>query len=116
MKNGELMFPKQGKKKKPIVRYTPMLNSCCFFTGRTDMLERHHLFGGPNRKLSEKYGLKVWLTHDWHNEPPNGVHHNETNMRILHEYGQQVFEESYPKLDFCKTFQLPNYLRMKEGE
>jgi hypothetical protein len=24
-------------------------------------LEEHHIFGGPNRKLSEKYGLKVYL-------------------------------------------------------
>lgn len=107
------MFPKEGKKKKKKQEYTPMLNDCCFFTKRTDQLERHHIFGGSCRKLSEKYGLKVWLTHDWHNEPPNGVHHNEAHMRELHEYGQQVFEERYPDLDFCKTFQLPNYLRLK---
>ena len=24
-------------------------------------IEEHHCFGGPNRKLSEKYGLKIYL-------------------------------------------------------
>lgn len=38
-------------------------------------LEEHHiLFGRGRRELSERYGLKVWLCHNHHNEPPLGVH------------------------------------------
>ena len=36
----------------------------CFLCGRNDSgdpLERHHIFGGANRKKSEKYGLVVYL-------------------------------------------------------
>ena len=36
----------------------------CFLCGRNDTgdpLERHHIFGGANRKKSEKYGLVVYL-------------------------------------------------------
>ena len=40
----------------------------CFFTGST-CVERHHIFGGSNRKLSEKYGFVVPLRPDLH---PNG--------------------------------------------
>jgi hypothetical protein len=56
----------------------------CFLCGSQNWLEEHHVFGGnPNRKLSEQHGLKVWLCHNCHNEPPNGVHHNaKTNQRL----------------------------------
>ena len=36
----------------------------CFLCGKNgaaDPLERHHIFGGPNRGKSEKYGLVVLL-------------------------------------------------------
>lgn len=36
-------------------------NECylCGANGTMDHLHWHHVFGGPNRKLSERYGLKV---------------------------------------------------------
>ena len=74
------------------------------FSGRTDNLEYHHIFGGSNRKWSEKYGLTVWLTHDAHNEPPNGVHHCIAANRKLQQDGQRAFEAHYPDLDFMKIF------------
>ncbi len=74
------------------------------FSGRTDNLERHHIFGGSNRKWSEKYGLTVWLTHDEHNEPPFGVHHCKAANRSLQRAGQLKFQEVYPHLDFMKIF------------
>ena len=74
------------------------------FSGRTDNLEYHHIFGGSNRKWSEKYGLTVWLTHDEHNEPPFGVHHCKAANRSLQRAGQLTFQERYPNLDFMKIF------------
>ena len=37
----------------------------CIFTGYTKNLEEHHIYYGTGkRKLSEKYGLKVWVRAD----------------------------------------------------
>ena len=76
-----------------------------WLSGRTDNLEEHHIFYGQGRrKLSERYGLKVWLTHDEHNEPPHGVHFNRELRRALERAGQIAFEREYPELDFVGIF------------
>lgn len=77
----------------------------CYLSGRTDWLEKHHLYQGANRKLSEKYGLWVYLNHYWHNEPPNGVHFNKENMECLHKKGQEAFEKVHgTREDFMRIF------------
>ena len=76
-------------------------------------LEMHHIFGASNRKLSEKYGLKVGLCHRHHNEPPDGVHFNAELMQQLHEEGQKAFEKAYPELRFRSHFG-KNYLQEEE--
>lgn len=76
----------------------------CYFCHTTYWLEEHHIFGAANRKKSEKYGLKVWLCHNDHNEPPLGVHHNKERMQKLHEIGQESFIKEYPDKDFLKEF------------
>ena len=48
----------------------------CFLCGARVPTEKHHVYGGGRRRLSEKYGLWVYLCHNCHNEPPDGVHHN----------------------------------------
>ena len=75
-----------------------------YLSGRIDNLEKHHVFGGSNRKWSEKYGLWVYLTHDEHNEPPHGVHHNKRIRMQLQAEAQKKFEETYPRLEFMKIF------------
>ena len=76
----------------------------CFLSGSLEGLERHHIYGGANRRNSAKYGLWVWLRHDLHNEPPDGVHFNIDNNRILQRIGQRTFELRYPDEDFIKIF------------
>lgn len=76
----------------------------CYFCGAERMLEDHHIFNGANRSKSEKYGLKVWLCHYCHNEPPRGVHHNRQNMDKLRKIGQKAFMEKYPDKDFVFEF------------
>lgn len=67
-------------------------------------LEEHHVFGGwSNRKLSEKYGLKVYLCHE-HHTGDKGVHTDKTKAQLLHQLGQKKFEETYPDLEFRKIF------------
>ena len=41
----------------------------CMFTG-SPYIERHHVFGGANKALSEKYGYIAPLRYDLH---PNGA-------------------------------------------
>ena len=55
----------------------------CYICGSCQWIEIHHVFFGPNRKTSERYGLKVPLCHYCHNEPPNGVHQNKEIRRKL---------------------------------
>jgi len=80
----------------------------CFVTGRRDTLEEHHIFRGPNRKHSEKYGLKVWLIKVLHDPSiPGSVHADpkgEINQLILRA-GQMAFERVHGSRElFVKIF------------
>ena len=91
----------------------------CFLCGRNgvyDPLDRHHIFGGPNRKKSEKYGLVVYLCHsDCHIFGPNAVHRNAEVMRMLRRYGQRkaMKENGWTIKDFIREFG-KNYLHEDE--
>lgn len=68
----------------------------CWMCGATYNLELHHVFNGnPNRTLSGKYGLTVYLCHFCHNEPPNGIHHNKHSALILKQAAQQAAMRHY---------------------
>ena len=70
-------------------------SSCCYLCGKTANLECHHVFGGANRKASDRYGLTVRLCHKCHNEPPHGVHHNATNQKKLQRRVQRIAMRHY---------------------
>jgi hypothetical protein len=76
----------------------------CYLCGGYGASEWHHIYGASNRKWSEKYGLKVRLHHNCHNEPPNGVHHNKNAMDNLHKEGQKAFNKAHPELSFIEIF------------
>ena len=76
----------------------------CHFTGSAQV-ERHHIFGGCNRKNSEKYGFVIPLRPDLH---PNGAHAGknaaDVDMKIK-QMAQRYFEEHYGNRDdFRKIF------------
>jgi hypothetical protein len=81
----------------------------CFFTGFTTGLHEHHVFNGPLRKKSERYGLKVWLRYDWHIQTPYAVHNNKENDLVLKRMAQKKFEEIYGHEKFMQEFH-KNYL------
>jgi Zn-finger protein len=84
----------------------------CFICGSPLWLEEHHVFGGVGRrKISEKYGLKVYLCHYCHNEPPMGVHHNKKIRKALQKWAQTEAMQHYQWTvdDFRKIFG-KNYL------
>lgn len=76
----------------------------CYFTG-TAPVERHHIFGGANRKNSEKYGFIVPLRPDLH---PNGVYAGQSAKLIdlkLKTMAQEYFEREYgTRDDFRRIF------------
>ncbi len=87
-----------------------------YLSGRTDSLEKHHVFGGANRKWSEIYGLFVYLAHDEHNEPPRGVHHNAEKDYALKCDGQRAFERVHgTREEFMQIFGR-NWLDEEPGE
>ena len=78
----------------------------CIFTGFT-IVERHHIFGGSNRKRSEKYGFIAPLRPDLH---PNGVHFVRTDENLkIDGYLKRECQKWYEKHvgtreDFIREF------------
>ena len=71
-------------------------NKECLVCGTTYGLHEHHVFGGSaNRKLSEKYGLKVWLCGRHHNLSDEGIHFNKALDATLKKIAQERFEAVY---------------------
>jgi len=70
-------------------------------------MELHHIFSGPNRKLSEKYGLTVLLCGEsCHRLGPKAAHRNKNTAQKLHEYGQKKYmsEQSATVEQFISVF------------
>lgn len=63
----------------------------CLFTGST-AVERHHIFGGANRKKSERYGFIVPLRPDLH---PNGVHYDKNNSLGVNDLELKRLAQAY---------------------
>lgn len=87
----------------------------CFLCGKNgseDPLNLHHVFGGPYRKKSEKYGPVVYLCHhDCHIFGKNAVHQNADTALYLHQWGQRkaMLEQGWSTHDFIREFG-KNYL------
>lgn len=62
---------------------------------------KHHIFGGANRRWSEKYGLWVYLCPECHNMGSNSVHRNKDIMDSYHRLGQFRFEIDYACQHSC---------------
>lgn len=78
----------------------------CYICGRWSVTERHHVFNGPFRRKSEKYGYVVDLCHWCHNEPPDGVHFNqEADTWLKATFQRKAMEENgWSTDDFIREF------------
>ena len=91
----------------------------CWLCGRNgcgDPLDKHHIFGGGNRKKSEQYGLFVFLCHNrCRLSGPEAVHRNPETAQRLHEYGQRLVmeEQGWSVEDFRLEFGR-NYLETED--
>lgn len=54
-------------------------------------VERHHIFGGPNRQKSDEDGLWVPLTYA-HHQGNISVHNNKEMNSLMHIIGQLAYE------------------------
>lgn len=57
--------------------------------------EHHAIFGNGQRKLSERYGLKVYLCIPHHRTGKEAVHQNREIADIVKKDAQKAFEEHY---------------------
>ena len=74
----------------------------CYITGAVSGLERHHIFEGPNRKVSDRNGFWVWLIGYYHNKSDYGVHMkngHELDMRLKREC-QAKYEQAHTREQF----------------
>lgn len=85
----------------------------CALCGREGLhLERHHVFGGPFRKKSEKWGMVAYLCPECHRALHFSAKGRELKDRLRKEY-QLIFEADHPDVDFIKEFGA-NYLTDEE--
>ena len=86
-------------------------NKECWVCGRTENLHSHHIFGGTaNRKISERYGLKIWLCFYHHNGSNEGIHFNKALDIRTKQMAQSYFEANIGNRDlFIREFG-KNYL------
>ena len=77
----------------------------CFICKTTRNLHCHHLYGGnPNRRISEKYGMKIFLCQE-HHTGKNGVHFNRELDLKIKRIGQEVYENKFgSREDFMRLF------------
>lgn len=71
---------------------------------RNGLQEHHVMQGTANRRLSEKYGLKVYLCLQHHLEGPEAVHKNAEIARMLKQEAEKTFMRKYPSLSFRDVF------------
>lgn len=88
------------------MKYTPCLNEECIFTQTPkEFCVCHHVFNGnPNRKLSEEWGMKIWVHPLWHDNTPYSIHKNEETDIIVKQYAQAIFEERHGHDKFMEVF------------
>lgn len=81
----------------------------CYLCGRKTCLERHHILGGvANRRLSEKFGLWVYLCNGCHTGTEGAQYDKEKNIQLKKD-AQIAFEEIYGHDKWMETFK-KNYL------
>lgn len=78
-------------------------NKECWVCG-SPYVELHHvIYGTAKRRLSDKYGLTVYLCHK-HHTGKEGVHFNPVLDKTLKQLAQKKFEEIYSRETFMNVF------------
>lgn len=76
----------------------------CYICGAYGRMDEHHVFGGPCRKISDRYGLVVHLCRSCHSLIHDSVNGSNTKL-YLHQRGQMIYEEQIgSRQDFIREF------------
>lgn len=77
----------------------------CYICGAMACKTPHHIFNAANKTKSEEYGLMMPICFDCHYK----IHNVPGKMTETKQFGQRIFEQHYPELDFRAVFG-KNYL------
>lgn len=100
------------KKVKGCALYSPKYDyRKCFLCGRSGAIQEHHIFPGPLRKWSDRYGLTVDLCPQCHLYGEHAAHVDARTAVKLKRIGQVEFEKAYGAGTFIHTFG-KNYIEM----
>lgn len=117
-----MKYPKQKRRKKRKEHKPSILHQkdgTCYLCIKLrkdyrihPVVHEHHIFGGPNRQISEAEGLKVYLCLEHHLWGRQAVHNNHEIMRLLQQDGQRAYERTHSREEFM-TLIGRNYLDME---
>lgn len=74
------------------------------FDTRSGLHEHHAIPGTSGRRLSERYGLKVYLCLEHHTAGPDAVHSNIRLQRLLQADAQMAFERRHSHEEWMEIF------------
>ena len=81
----------------------------CYLCGKRTCLEKHHIMAGvANRKISEAYGIWIYLCDSCHRGTEGAQYNKETNIKLKQE-AQQAFEAIHGHEKWMALFR-KNYL------
>ena len=117
-----MKYPKQKRRKKRKEHKPSILHQkdgTCYLCIKLrkdyrihPVVHEHHIFGGPNRQISEAKGLKVYLCPEHHLWGHQAVHNNHEIMRLLQQDGQRAYERTHSREEFMALIGR-NYLNME---
>lgn len=85
----------------------------CFITHRTYGLHKHHIYGGGNRRISEREGFYIFLIPELHNMSDKGIHFDKGFDLWVKQLCQKEYEKTHTRQEFMDLIGR-NYLT--EGE
>lgn len=76
----------------------------CYVCGTTVNLHVHHIFGGINRRTSDREGCWCYLCAYHHNMSDEGVHFDhELDLKLKREC-QEIWERSHTRDEWYRKF------------
>ena len=81
----------------------------CYLCGRRTCLEKHHIMAGvANRKISELFGIWIYLCDSCHRGADGAQYNKEINIKLKQD-AQQAFEDIHGHEMWMSLFR-KNYL------
>lgn len=74
------------------------------YATRSGLHEHHVIEGTSGRRLSERWGLKVYLCLQHHTVGNHAVHNNAEIRRLLQRRAQEIFEEKHSHQLWMQVF------------